>query len=222
MVLRVVVLMKLTLFGLSATECFAIMQWQYRLRNPGSSGIKVGDDFTRLEKGDAASLRVREVSSGTDAISENDPHAAAFRGEGSICPDLSKGNVQELLNSSGPTGLQRPSATDGDDGCVRLHPGPIGALSNLLNSWRETWGAKVMIYESTPHFFDGAQADEDRADPAVAKASRYIPRRCFRLDGIREWAKTTKKACEAIDGVEINQWPDAVATMRFHANSQII
>ena len=81
-VLRVVVLMKLTLFGLSATECFAIMQMQYKLRNPDSSGFKVKDDFSQFktgDEGDEASLDVHEVSSGAEAISEDDSNAEAFK-----------------------------------------------------------------------------------------------------------------------------------------------
>ena len=183
------------------------MQMQYKLRNPDSSGFKVKDDFSQFktgDEGDEASLDVHEVSSGAEAISEDDSNAEAFKNEDSICPDLDKDAVSQLS-----------SATGGADGCVRYAPGDIGDNSWLLNRWSERWSTKENIYEGNQHHFEGTQADEDRADPAVARAttSGYIPPSCFRLNGIREWARKTFESCKAIDCVESNQWPAAVAMM---------
>ena len=164
MVLRVMVLMKLTVFGLTATECFAIMQRQYKLRHGDSSGIELGDDFSRFDTGGTTSLHVPEVRSKTDAILEEDPDADAFEGEDSICPNLDAEAVSQL-----------PSPSGGGGGYVRYAPGGIGEGSSLLNRWESAWGAKVRIFERVKHYFEGDQADEDRADDASDAGSASLP-----------------------------------------------
>ena len=103
---------------------------------------------------------MREVSSGADASPPDDPHAAAFPGEDSMCPNLD-------AEAKSP----QPSSLSGGGGVyVRYAPGGDRRKSKLVNTWGDGWRA-IKMYEDNRHYFDGDQADEDRADPAPSPKS---------------------------------------------------